>query len=86
MTLFRARGFSFIDIQFRQALSQSQIFKLHYSSPQLEQASFDVFRQFNDKAWSYADCAIFAAAKLLSTNQVLSLDHHIAQMGLERLP
>lgn len=86
MTLFRARGYSEIAIQFRHALAQSRIFKLQYSSPQLEWATFDIFRQYDDKEWSYADCALFAAAKILSTRQILSLDHHIEQMGLMRLP
>lgn len=86
MTLLRARGFSSLAIQFRETLLTSQIFTLRYSSPELEQATFDVFRHFADKEWSYVDCALLATAKLLNTSQIFSFDHHIDQMGLQRVP
>jgi predicted nucleic acid-binding protein len=86
MTLLRARGFSNQAIQFRQTLSASQIFTLRYSTPELEQATFDVFRHYADKEWSYADCALLAMAKTLNTSLIFSFDHHIDQMGLQRAP
>ena len=86
MTLLRARGFSNLAVQFRHNLETSQIFTLRYSTPELEQATFDVFRRFSDKAWSYADCALLAVANALNTSLVFSLDQHIEQMGLQRVP
>jgi predicted nucleic acid-binding protein len=86
MTLLRARGFSNIAAQFRQALSTSQIFTLRYSTPKLEQATFNIFRRYLDKEWSYADCALLAAAQVLATVSIFSFDHHIDQMGLQRMP
>jgi predicted nucleic acid-binding protein len=86
MTLLRARGFSTLAIQFREGLSTSQIFVLRYSTPQLEQATFDVFRRYADKEWSYADCALLATADVLNTPLIFSFDHHIDQMALHRVP
>jgi predicted nucleic acid-binding protein len=86
MTLLRARGFSGLAIQFRETLSTSRIFTLRYSTAESERATFDVFRRFADKEWSYADCALLATANTLGTSQIFSFDHHMDQMGLERVP
>jgi predicted nucleic acid-binding protein len=85
MTLLRARGFSQLAVQFRETLPTSQVFTLRYSPPELEQATFDIFRRYSDKSWSYADCALLAAANMLNTSQIFSFDHHIDQMGLQRI-
>jgi predicted nucleic acid-binding protein len=86
MTLLRARGFSDLAVQFRQTLFTSQIFTLRYSTPELEQATFDVFRRYADKEWSYADCALLATSNRLNASLIFSFDHHIDQMGLQRTP
>ncbi len=86
MTLLRARGYSDLAIQFRRSLSSSNIFTLHYSTPELEKATFEIFSQYTDKEWSYADCALLATARFLNTSLVFSFDHHIDQMGLQRIP
>lgn len=86
MTLLRARGFSPLAVQFRDALDKSVVFSLHHSTPELEIATYDVFRRYHDKEWSYVDCAILATSKAIDVSAVLSLDHHIDQMGLQRLP
>lgn len=86
MTLLRARGFSHLAVRFHDSLSRSNIFVLRYSTPEHEAATFDVFRRFADKKWSYVDCGLLAAAQALDVNDIFSLDHHIDQMGLNRLP
>lgn len=86
MTLLRTRGFSGVAVQFRETLFASHIFSLRYSTPELEQATFDIFRRFADKKWSYADCAVLATANMLHTSLVFSFDHHMEQMGLQRVP
>jgi predicted nucleic acid-binding protein len=86
MTLLRARGFSVLAVQFREGLSTSQIFTLRYSTPRLEQATFDLFRRYADKKWSYADGALLATANMLNTSLIFSFDHHIDQMALQRVP
>ncbi len=53
---------------------------------ELEQAAFDVFRRHADKEWSYADCALLATANILNASAIFSFDHHVDQMGLQRVP
>ncbi len=48
--------------------------------------TYAIFRQYQDKQWSYVDCAILAVAQALDIQLVFSLDHHIEQLGLERVP
>ena len=86
MTLCRARGHSALAIRFREALGSSGIFSLRYSAPEHEALTYQVFRDFADKEWSYVDCGIYAAALALGIDAVFSFDHHISQMGLMRLP
>ena len=86
MTLFRARGHSPLAVRFREALGRSDIFSLRYSTPEHEALTYKVFRDLADKQWSYVDCGIYAAAQTMGIDTVFSLDHHIDQMGLIRLP
>ncbi len=86
MTLLRARGYSSLAVQFRQGLSNSQIFTLRHSRPDFESATFEIFSRYSDKKWSYTDCALLAAAQILNTSFIFSFDHHIDQMGLQRIP
>jgi predicted nucleic acid-binding protein len=86
MTLLRARHLSHVAAQFRERLLTSRIFTLQYSSPELEQATFQIFRSYTDKDWSYADCALFATAQRLAVQQVFTFDHHFDQMQLQRVP
>jgi predicted nucleic acid-binding protein len=67
-------------------LSASRIFTLRYSTPEFESATFEIYRRYADKEWSYPDCALFAAANVLNTSLIFSFDHHIDQMGLQRTP
>ena len=86
MTLLRARGFSPLAVQFRQALSTSHIFTLRHATPEFEGATFEIYRRYADKEWSYTDCALFAVADTLNSSLIFSFDHHIDQMGLQRIP
>lgn len=86
MTLLRSRGQSHVALQFRERLIQSRIFSPLYSSPQIETATFQIFRSYQDKEWSYTDCALLATAKHLGATQIFSFDHHVTQMGVSRVP
>jgi predicted nucleic acid-binding protein len=86
MTLLRARGFSSTAVRFRDALDHSAIFSLRHSSPDLEVATYAIYKRYLDKEWSYVDCAILATADITNIRIVFSLDHHINQMGLQRIP
>ena len=86
MTLLRRRGFTRIAVKFREELEASQAWRFLPSSPEIERATFAVYRRFDDKAWSYTDCALLAVSRMLDDAPVFSFDHHIKQMGVMMLP
>lgn len=50
-------------------------------------ATWDAFRTYDDKVWSYTDCSILAMAQRLSIPHVFAFDTHINQMaGLGIIP
>ncbi len=44
-------------------------------------ATWEAFRRYNDKFWSYTDCSILVMAQRLGTAYVFSFDEHIRQMA-----
>lgn len=86
MTLLRARHLSHVSIEFRERLPSSKVFIMQHSSAELELSTFQIYRAYTDKEWSYTDCAILASARRMAIDQVFSFDHHLEQMGILRLP
>ena len=50
-------------------------------SPTDDDATWEIFRRYDDKEWSYTDCSILAISQRLSINQVFAFDKHIRQMA-----
>lgn len=52
-----------------------------------ERDTWALFQRYDDKAWSYTDCAILAASGREKVPWVFAFDRHFDQMtGLERFP
>jgi len=52
-----------------------------------DNATWEAFRQYDDKLWSYADCSILVMTRRLGIRQVFTFDEHIRQMiGLGVIP
>ncbi len=51
-----------------------------------KQATWDIFKQYQDKDWSYVDCSLLAVAQRLKIRRIFAFDHHFQQMGLEVVP
>ncbi|MEX0641489.1 MAG: PIN domain-containing protein [Pirellulales bacterium] len=41
-----------------------------------------IYEQFQDKAWSFTDCASYVVMQRLKVDQAFSFDHHFRQFGL----
>ncbi len=87
MTLVKARPGAKPAIMLGERIFVSTMFKL-ISLPESEKpAIWAIFKQYDDKAWSYADCSILAISRHLQIASVFSFDHHIEQMAdLKRVP
>ena len=52
-----------------------------------EEETWRIFRRYQDKEWSYVDCAILAVSLRLGVREVFTFDRHFAQMpGVICLP
>jgi predicted nucleic acid-binding protein len=51
-----------------------------------EAATWSIFEKYDDKAWSYTDCSCLAVVQRLALTEVLSLDAHFRQMGVQVWP
>jgi uncharacterized protein len=52
-----------------------------------DDAVWDAFRRYDDKAWSYTDCSLLVMAQRLEIPHVFAFDAHINQMaGLGIVP
>jgi uncharacterized protein len=50
-------------------------------SPADDEATWEVFRRYRDKEWSYTDCSIAAMSRRLAIQDVFAFDEHIRQMA-----
>lgn len=86
MVLVKARLGAQAAITLGERLLTSTQFRILPLSTDDQQATWDIFRRYIDKDWSYVDCSILAMARRLSISRVFGFDHHFDQMGLQRVP
>ncbi|MBW4647005.1 MAG: PIN domain-containing protein [Goleter apudmare HA4340-LM2] len=46
-----------------------------------DQATWEAFCRYGDKAWSYTDCSLLVMAQRLGISDIVSFDQHIRQMA-----
>jgi predicted nucleic acid-binding protein len=86
MTLCKVRLGMPAAMQLGLRLRNSRLVELVVFSQADEQELWRVFTRYQDKAWSYTDCACLTLARQRGIDQVFTFDHHFAQMGLRMLP
>ena len=87
MTLIKARLGAKPAIMLGERIFISTMFQLASLPENEQQIIWTIFKRYDDKDWSYADCSILAAAQHLQISSVFSFDHHIDQMSeLRRVP
>ena len=45
-----------------------------------DQATWEAFRQYDDKRWSYTDCSLLVMSRRLGIPEIVAFDDHIRQM------
>jgi uncharacterized protein len=80
MTLVRSHSGPSISIHLGRELRQNPLYHWQSLGVEGERDTWAIFQQYDDKDWSYVDCALLAIAQRLGVNQIFSFDDHIDQM------
>jgi predicted nucleic acid-binding protein len=87
MTLVKARLGAATAVDIGRRLYQSPRFLVVNQTDEDRNLTWEIFQQYADKEWSFADCAILSIARRMNVNFVFSFDRHIVQMAeVERVP
>jgi predicted nucleic acid-binding protein len=70
-----------IAVIFKENLKKSNIIKVINVTPLIEDAAFNIFKQYTDKDFSFTDCTSFATMKSLRLNKSFAFDRHFEQYG-----
>jgi len=81
LTLLKAKlGFA-VAVNFGQKLWNQEISALVRITEDDEERAWRIFRQYDDKGFSFTDCTSFALMERLDINTVLAFDDHFIQYG-----
>ncbi len=86
MVLVKARLGIQAAVDLGERIMQSVQFQIMYLTADDRQVTWEIFSRYTDKEWSYVDCSILSLARRMQIYQVFGFDHHIDQMGLQRVP
>ena len=81
LTLLRARGYDQRALVLGAEFFSGSLAELYYLSEADIQEAWEVFRKYDDKKWSFTDCASKVVMEQLQITQAISLDHHFHQFG-----
>lgn len=81
LTLLRARGQSARAIQLGELLFSGRLATLHYLTEEQILAAWQVYRNYNDKEWSFTDCTSKVIIEELGLTYAFAFDQHFKQFG-----
>ena len=87
MTLLKARVGSAIALRVGAELRQNPLYRWTPLGVEGERDTWALFQQYDDKEWSYTDCALLALGRRMRIREVFSFDKHFEQMpAIARVP
>lgn len=87
MTLLKARISAAIAIRVGEELRRNPCYSWIALGEAGERDTWAIFQRYDDKEWSYTDCAILTLARREEISRVFAFDRHFSQMpDIERLP
>ncbi len=87
MNLLNQRHGPRVAIEVGLALRHNPLYQWQALGPDGERATWALFLKYDDKAWSYTDCAVLALAQRLRIPEVFTFDADFDQMpGIVRVP
>ena len=81
LTLLKTRLGSTIAILFGQKLWDQEASTLVRITEEDETRAWEIFRQYEDKGFSFTDCTSFALMERIEINTVFAFDDHFVQYG-----
>jgi predicted nucleic acid-binding protein len=87
MTLLKLRTGAQIAVRVGRELRQNPAYQWEELGREGERETWGVFQKYEDKSWSYTDCAMLVLARRLRVPHIFAFDRHFLQMpGVVRLP
>lgn len=72
-------------VDFGERIRASKIATVVHVSKLIEEKSWEVFKKFTDKKFSFTDCSSFVVMQLFNLQEAFTNDHHFEQMGFQVL-
>lgn len=87
LTLLKLRESHAVAAAAGAALLSDQVATLERIGPEDIAAAWEVFRNFDDKEWSFTDCTSKVVMERLGVSEAFAFDHHFDQFGtVTRVP
>lgn len=81
LTLLRSRGAPRTAVRVGEQLWSSGYAKVEYVTPIDLDKAWQVFRQYDDKLWSFTDCSSRVVMQRLGITEAFAFDLHFQQFG-----
>ncbi|MBN3892738.1 MAG: type II toxin-antitoxin system VapC family toxin [Nostoc sp. JL31] len=81
LTLLRTRGETLRAISLGEAFFSDNLTTIYYLTEENIRQTWQIFRQFSDKNWSFTDCASRVVMNKFHLTQAFTFDHHFRQFG-----
>jgi len=87
MTLAKRRLGTAVALRVGRELRENPVYVWTVVAPELERETWALFQQYDDKEWSYTDCALLMLAEHLKVREIFAFDDDFTQMtGIIRRP
>ena len=87
MTLLKVRLGAATSIRVGRELRGNPAYAWTALGPDGERDTWEIFRKYRDKDWSYTDCGLLAVSRRTGIRGIFAFDRHFSQMGgVERHP
>jgi predicted nucleic acid-binding protein len=71
---------------FGDAVQRSRNVRLVRVDASIWQQAWQLFKQFDDKAWAFTDCTSFVVMRQMNLQRAFAFDHNFQQAGFELWP
>jgi len=82
LTLLRARGETKRAITLGAAFFSSEVATIYYLTEEDIRLTWQIFRDYSHKKWSFTDCSSKVIMEKLGIIQAFSFDYHFRQFGI----